>query len=58
LTEISPGIDPGEIFIVGTGDKLEDISKLLGIDLEDLEVANSEIVEPNLVYPGQVVTNP
>jgi hypothetical protein len=30
----------------------------LEINLEDLEAANPEIEDPDLVYPGQFVTNP
>jgi hypothetical protein len=30
----------------------------LEINLEDLEAANPEIEDPDLVYPGHVVTNP
>jgi len=54
----NPGIDRGEVFIVGTCDTLEDISKLLEINLEDLEAANPQLEDPDLVYPGQFVTLP
>jgi hypothetical protein len=54
----NPGIDRGDVFVVGTCDTLEDISKLKGISLEDLEAANSQIADPNMVYPGDFVTIP
>lgn len=54
----NPGIDRGEIFIVGTCDTMEDISKLKGIDLEDLIAANPQVEDPDMVYPGQIVTVP
>jgi hypothetical protein len=52
------GIDRGDTFIVGTCDTLRDISQLLDISLEDLEAANSELEDPNLIYPGQFITIP
>jgi hypothetical protein len=54
----NPGIDRGETFIVGTCDTLEDISKLKGIDLDELIAANPQIENPDMVYPGDIVTIP
>jgi hypothetical protein len=54
----NPGIDRGEVFVVGTCDTLEDISKIKGVSLEDLEAANSQIADPDMVYPGDFVTIP
>jgi hypothetical protein len=54
----NPGIDRGDVYVVGTCDTLEDISKLKGISLEDLEAANSQIDDPDMVYPGDFVTIP
>jgi hypothetical protein len=54
----NPGIDRGEVYVVGTCDTLEDISKLKGISLEDLEAANSQLEDPDMVYPGEFVTIP
>jgi hypothetical protein len=54
----NPGIDRGEVFVVGTCDTLEDISKLKGISLEDLEAANSQLEDPDMVYPGEFITIP
>jgi hypothetical protein len=54
----NPGIDRGDVYVVGTCDTLEDISKLKGISLEDLEAANSQIADPDMVYPGDFVTIP
>jgi hypothetical protein len=54
----NPGIDRGEMFVVGTCDTLEDISKIVGVSLDDLEAANSQIADPNMVYPGDFVTIP
>jgi hypothetical protein len=54
----NPGIDRGEVFVVGTCDTLEDISKIKGVSLDDLEAANSQIADPNMVYPGDFVTIP
>lgn len=54
----NPGIDRGEVFVVGTCDTLEDISKLKGVSLEDLEAANSQLEDPDMLYPGDFVTIP
>ncbi|GAB4533409.1 MAG: hypothetical protein Kow0063_15320 [Anaerolineae bacterium] len=54
----NPGIDRGETFIVGTCDTMEDISKLKGIDLEELIAANPQVEDPNMIYPGQTVLLP
>jgi hypothetical protein len=54
----NPGIDRGKIFVVGTCDTMEDISKLKGIDLEELIAANPQVKDPDMVYPGEFVTIP
>jgi hypothetical protein len=54
----NPGIDRGDVYVVGTCDTLEDISKLKGVSLDDLEAANSQIADPDMVYPGDFVTIP
>jgi hypothetical protein len=54
----NPGIDQVSNYIVGTCDTLSGIGKELGVSLNAVIVANPEIEDPDLIYPGQFVTIP
>ncbi|PYZ98915.1 hypothetical protein CR205_10195 [Alteribacter lacisalsi] len=43
---------------VESGDTLFQISQQYGVSLSDIIDANSDIQDPNMIYPGQVVTLP
>ena len=45
-------------YTVKSGDSFWRISKRFGVDFEELIKANSQIENPNLIYPGQVLTVP
>ncbi len=54
----NPGVDRVSSYIVGTCDTLSGIGKELGVSLNAVIVANPEIEDPDLIYPGQFVTIP
>jgi nucleoid-associated protein YgaU len=45
-------------YTIKSGDNLWDISIKLGVAHKDLIEANPSIVNPNCVYPGQVINVP
>ena len=45
-------------YIVQPGDTLSGIAERFGISLSDLEKANPQITNPNLIFPGQVINIP
>ncbi len=49
---------PGEIYIVVQGDTLFKIAQRFGVTLEALLAANPEIVNPDLIFPGQKICIP
>ncbi len=53
-----PGIDQGDTYIVGECEWLTRIAKRLGISYESLIGVNSQIENPNIIYPGQVINLP
>ena len=53
-----PGIDLGDVYIVGACDWLSKIARNLGIDYRDLLAANPQITNPDIVYAGQVINLP
>jgi nucleoid-associated protein YgaU len=52
------GVLQGNRYIVGECDTLAQISRLAGVNLFDLIAANPDIVDPDLIFPGQVVVIP
>jgi hypothetical protein len=55
---INPGLYRGDNYIVGTCDTLVEISEQLGLSYETLRAANPQIENPDLIYPGQILTIP
>ncbi len=55
-----PGIlcPGGYIYQVISGDTMFEIAKRFGISLDELIKANSQIINPNLIYPGQEICIP
>jgi spore coat assembly protein SafA len=49
---------PQESYVVQHGDTLSGIASQHGVSLAELEAANPQIHNPNLIYPGQHVTIP
>lgn len=45
-------------YTVKTGDTLKEIAEQYGLTVEKLTAANPQIKDPNLIYPGQVITLP
>jgi tyrosinase len=45
-------------YIIHSGDTLSAIAHRLGVSLAGLEAANPQITDPNLIFPGQIVTVP
>jgi spore coat assembly protein SafA len=45
-------------YIVQPGDTLSDIAERFGVSLSDLENANPQITNPDLIFPGEVVYIP
>jgi nucleoid-associated protein YgaU len=54
----NPGIERRNTYIVGTCDTLSDIGQRLGVELDVVIAANPEIADPDLIFPGQVVSIP
>jgi tyrosinase len=48
----------GETYTVQEGDSLSKIAAHFGVELFALESANRQIVNPNVIYPGQVIHVP
>ena len=55
---LNPGLDRGDNYIVGTCDTLGSISQQLGLSFENLRAANPQVEDPDLIYPGQILTVP
>jgi hypothetical protein len=55
---INAGIDRGDTFIVGTCDTMGTVAQATGVSLEALIAANPQIENPDLIYPGQILTIP
>jgi LysM repeat protein len=45
-------------YVVQQGDTLSGIAQSFGISLADLEAANPQITNPDLIFPGQVINIP
>jgi tyrosinase len=45
-------------YVVQQGDTLSGIAQRFGVSLQALEAANPQISDPNLIFPGQLVTIP
>ena len=45
-------------YVVQPGDTLSGIADRFGVSLSDLEAANPQIVDPNTIFPGQVINIP
>jgi len=45
-------------YVVKKGDTLSGIAQSFGVSLPALEAANPQIPNPNLIFPGQVITVP
>ncbi|MBL8057566.1 MAG: LysM peptidoglycan-binding domain-containing protein [Anaerolineales bacterium] len=52
------GEDRGEVWLVDRCDNLSYIARQTGIDLNALIAANPQVLDPDLIYPGQVITLP
>lgn len=49
---------PHRQYTVQSGDTLSGIAASFGVSLADLEAANPQIADPNLIYPGQLIVIP
>jgi spore coat assembly protein SafA len=49
---------PPGTYVVQPGDTLSGIAEMFGVSLAALEAANPQIKNPDLIFPGQVVTIP
>jgi len=47
-----------QTYTVEEGDTLDGVAAQFGVSLSDLEAANPQLTDPNLIYPGQVLTIP
>jgi tyrosinase len=47
---------PGPAYVVQQGDTLTAIAKRFGVSLAALIAANPQITNPNLIFPGQIIT--
>ena len=56
-TEAGPSAPAEQVYIVKRGDTLFSIARRYGVPLADLAAYNG-IVNPNLIYPGQVIRIP
>ena len=54
----SHGRDEGEVWVVAGCDTLSYIETQTGISLASLLRANPDIIDPNLIYPGQRIVLP
>jgi nucleoid-associated protein YgaU len=54
----NPGIVRTGSYVVGTCDTLSGIARELGVGLGALEEANPQVENPDLIFPGQIVTIP
>jgi spore coat assembly protein SafA len=45
-------------YLVQSGDTLSGIAEKFGVSLSALEAANPQVSDPNLIFPGQVLTIP
>lgn len=48
---------PGS-YVVQAGDTMSGIAQKFGVSLKALEAANPQVTNPNLIFPGQVLTIP
>ncbi len=53
-----PGVNLGEVYIVGACDTLTRISRTVGVSLSALIAANPQIKDPDVIIPGQVIDIP
>ncbi|KAA8569747.1 hypothetical protein EYC84_001330 [Monilinia fructicola] len=53
-----PGGDPDVQYTVLPGDSLYSIASRFGVTLEDVENDNPQIVDPDVIFPGQIVNIP
>jgi spore coat assembly protein SafA len=47
-----------DTYVVQSGDTLSGIAERFGVSLSDLEEANPQITDPNVIFPGQVINIP
>ncbi|MEK7324281.1 MAG: LysM peptidoglycan-binding domain-containing protein, partial [Chloroflexota bacterium] len=53
-----PGVNLGDVYIVGACDTLTRISRITGVGLSALIAANPQIKDPDVIVPGQVIDIP
>ncbi len=53
-----PGVNLGDVYIVGVCDTLTKISRIAGVSLSALIAANPQIKDPDVIVPGQVLDIP
>ena len=54
----NPGLVLDTLYVVGTCDTMATISQQLEIDVEDLISANPQVDDPDLIYPGEIISLP
>jgi hypothetical protein len=54
----APGMNLGDVYIVGACDTLTKISRITGVSLSALIAANPQIKDPDVIIPGQVIDIP
>lgn len=52
------GVDQGKVWLVDRCDTMSFIARQTGIDLNALIAANPQVLDPDLIYPGQLITLP
>jgi hypothetical protein len=52
------GVDQGQTWLVERCDTLAHIARQTGIDLNALIAANPQVADPDLIFPGQLITLP
>jgi spore coat assembly protein SafA len=55
---MAPGCPGGQLYTVKSGDTLFFIARRFNISLQSLINANPQILDPNTIYPGQVICIP
>lgn len=55
---MAPGCPGGQLYTVKSGDTLFFIARRFNISLQSLISANPQILDPNTIYPGQVICIP
>lgn len=55
VVEQAPIVVSGDKYVVVSGDTLSDIASRFGMKWEDLWIKNPQLIDPNLIYPEQVL---